>query len=63
MSTAHLPTSLDRTRSIALLAGIAGLVLCGVGFATNSEQFFRSYLIGYLFMGLIALGIGKHTNR
>ena len=39
-----------------MIAGVVGLVLCGVGYASNSEQFFHSYLTGYLYWLAIALG-------
>lgn len=40
----------------ALVAGMAGLALCGAGAFFNPEQFFRSYLLGYLFWTGIVLG-------
>jgi hypothetical protein len=39
-----------------LMAGVAGLVLCAVGLAANRDQFFRAYLVAYLFWLGIALG-------
>lgn len=39
-----------------LLAGAAGLVLSGVGYATNPEQFFTSYLMGYMLVLGLSLG-------
>jgi hypothetical protein len=32
----------------ALGVGVAGLALCALGWLTNPEQFYRSYLLGYL---------------
>ncbi len=39
-----------------LLAGGAGLVLSAIGYLTNAEQFFSSYLIGYLLVLGLTLG-------
>jgi len=39
-----------------LIAGVVGLILCGVGFTTDSEQFYHSYLTGYLYWVAIAVG-------
>ena len=53
---ATLRSRLDRLQRTALLAGAAGLVLCGVGAFLNPAQFFRSYLLAYLFWLGLALG-------
>jgi hypothetical protein len=50
------PPELDRFRSRALIVGIAGLALCGVGAIFDATQFFRSYLLAYVFWIGIALG-------
>ena len=50
------PADIDVRRSRALMAGIAGLVLCGIGFIVNRDHFFRSWLIAYLLFLGIALG-------
>src|ERR1044071_9974191 len=50
------PPELDRFRSRALIVGIAGLVLCGVGAIFDAPQFFRSYLLAFVFWIGIALG-------
>lgn len=46
----------DRLQRRALLGGVGGLVLCGVGLLLNERQFFRSYLLAYLFWLGIPLG-------
>ena len=46
----------DRLQRRALVVGAAGIVLCGVGFLLNPTQFFRSYLLAYLFWLGIPLG-------
>ena len=46
----------DRLQQRALVVGGAGIVLCGVGFLRNPTQFFRSYLLAYLFWLGIPLG-------
>ena len=58
MTTAETPAAADFTRAqtIALAVGGAGLALSGLGWLTNPEQFYRSYLLGYLFWFGIALG-------
>ena len=50
------PPSVGRLQSRALLVGIAGLALSAYGAFTNPAQFFRSYLVGYLFALGAALG-------
>lgn len=50
------PPSIGRRGSRALLAGIAGLVLLGVGFAVGRQAFFQAYLLGYIYWLTIALG-------
>ena len=62
------PESVGKLGRIGLVAGIAGLVLLAVGFATNKDQFFRSYLTGYMWMlGLSAGALGvlllHHVTR
>jgi hypothetical protein len=46
----------DRVQQRALVIGAAGVVLCGVGGFSNPTQFFRSYLLAYLFWLSIPLG-------
>jgi hypothetical protein len=53
---ATLRSRLDRLQRIVMLAGAAGLVLCGVGAVLNPAQFFRSYLLAYLFWLGLTLG-------
>ena len=45
-----------RLQRCALVGGVAGVVLCGVGVLLNPTQFFRSYLLAYLFWLGIPLG-------
>jgi hypothetical protein len=47
---------LDRLQRAAMLAGATGLVLCGIGAFLNPVQFFRSYLLAYLFWLGLTLG-------
>lgn len=56
MSQSTLTPSLERAWSLAFIAGIAGLVLCGIGFGLDRHQFYRSYLTAYLFWTGIAIG-------
>ena len=55
---AHLaaPRDIDGLRSRALIAGVVGLVGCGLGFVFDRDHFFRSWLIAYLLVLGIALG-------
>jgi hypothetical protein len=47
---------LDALRSRALMVGLAGFVVCAIGFAIDRDHFYRSWLTAYmLFLG-IALG-------
>jgi hypothetical protein len=46
----------DAPRSRALLIGAAAVVVCGVGFAMNRDQFFRAWLIAYLVWLSVTLG-------
>jgi hypothetical protein len=50
------PPELDRFRSRALIVGIAGLGLCGIGAIFDVRQFFSSYLLAFIFWIGIALG-------
>jgi hypothetical protein len=50
------PPEMDQFQRRALMAGVIGLALCALGAFFNLEQFFRSYLVGFLFWTGIALG-------
>jgi hypothetical protein len=51
------PTAdLDSLRSRALIAGIVGLVACGIGLLVDRDHFFRAWLVAYLLFLGIALG-------
>jgi hypothetical protein len=52
----ELIADLDRFRQRALVIGAAGLALCGLGWFLNPDQFYRSYLVGFLFWNGLALG-------
>jgi hypothetical protein len=56
VTTYAAPTELGRFQRNALIVGIIGSVLCIAGWLINPEQFFQSYLIGYLFWMGIVLG-------
>lgn len=45
-----------RLQRNALIAGVAGLALTAVGYFLSPEQFFRSYLLGFMYWFGIALG-------
>ncbi len=55
--TESLRPKLDSLQRRALVIGVVGLALCVVGaFIGSLEQFFRSYLFGYIFWLGLALG-------
>lgn len=54
--TESLRPRLDQLQRRSLIIGVAGLVLCVVGAFISTEQFFRSYLFGYIFWIGLALG-------
>jgi hypothetical protein len=51
-----LETRLNQIRRAALATGAAALAACAAGGLRDATQFFRSYLVGYLFWIGIALG-------
>jgi hypothetical protein len=55
-SDSMLGADMDRIQRAALLVGVAGLAVCVAGFFVDRDQFFRSYLFGYLFWLGMALG-------
>jgi hypothetical protein len=59
MSSEHIanaPPELDGIGRTALIVGVAGLALGVIGWFFNQQQFFRSYLLGFVFWIGIALG-------
>jgi hypothetical protein len=50
------PPALGRIRAAALLLGAAGAVLAVIGGLGDREQFYRSYLVGYIFWLAIPFG-------
>jgi hypothetical protein len=52
----ELQADLKRWRSGALAAGIAGAVLCAIGFFISPFQFYRSYLWSYVFIAGVSVG-------
>ncbi len=55
-TTATAPPELDRFRQRALVVGIVALAACLIYAVFNREQFFRSYLLAYIFWIAIPLG-------
>ena len=49
------PASLARVQTAALVAAVVGIAACIVGLLLDPEQFYRSYLIGYVYW--LAIGI------
>src|SRR5436190_14175752 len=52
----ELAAVFDRISLRALIIGIACLALCGLGYFIDPIQFYRSYLVGFLFWNGVALG-------
>jgi hypothetical protein len=50
------PAEIDSRRSRALMVGVAGLVVCAIGFVVDRDHFFRSWLIAFLLWLGVALG-------
>lgn len=50
------PASLDRVGNMALIIGVVAAVLSVLGLFMDRTQFFQSYLIGWVFWFVIALG-------
>lgn len=56
LSSSYQITQPGKLGQIALLIGIAGLVLSGVGYAIDHETFFFSWLVAFMFWLSIGLG-------
>ncbi|MDB5034390.1 MAG: hypothetical protein JWQ98_1631 [Chlorobi bacterium] len=54
--TESIRPRLERIQQRSLYAGIAGLAICVLGVFIDREQFFRSYLLGYIYVLGIPLG-------
>jgi hypothetical protein len=54
--TPQLALDFDRIGRRAALVGAAGLALCALGWFLNPDQFYRSYLAGFLLWNGVALG-------
>lgn len=52
----QVPSQIDALQRIALGVGGLGLIATAIGFVTNAEQFYRSYLLAYFFVLGIPLG-------
>ena len=62
------PESVEKIGRVGLAAGVVGAVLLAAGFLTARDQFFRSYLTGYMWMlglaaGALALLLLHHVAR
>jgi hypothetical protein len=56
MQDLRAPVAVERIQRGGLITAAAGLVLCGLGFFVNAEQFYRSWLFGFLFWTGVAIG-------
>jgi hypothetical protein len=50
------PPELAGIQQRALVVGLVGLVLCAIGAVISPDQFFRAYLIAYLFLFGVTIG-------
>jgi hypothetical protein len=55
-SSYSVPARLANVQRIALGVGVAGLALCALGYGADHHQFFRSYLMAFMFWVSVALG-------
>jgi hypothetical protein len=55
-STYAVPAGAAGIQRLAAVVGVAGLALCGFGFMSSPEQFYRSWLIAFLFWWGVSLG-------
>lgn len=55
-ATYTVPPVVDRFQRNGLVAGVLGLILSVVGLLAGSEQFFHSYLIGFMYVFSIPMG-------
>jgi hypothetical protein len=56
MSAQVLPSAIARLERTALPVGLAGLAVCAAGFFLAPDQFYRSWLYGFLFWSGLSLG-------
>jgi hypothetical protein len=54
--SAELRQEMRQWRQRALIAGIAGTLLCAIGFFVDHDQFYRSYLWSYVYVVGVSLG-------
>ncbi len=52
----ELAADIDRIGQRALIVGVAFLALCALGWFLYPDQFYRSYLVGFVFWNGVALG-------
>jgi hypothetical protein len=52
----NLPAGADRIQSLALYAGIAGVVVTALAFLIDPDYFFRAWLVGWVYWVGVALG-------
>ena len=50
------PPQIDRLQRNALIVGVIGIAAAAVGYATNPEQFFKSYLLAFVYVAAFPLG-------
>jgi hypothetical protein len=55
-STYAVPSGAANVQRLAAVVGVVALALCGFGFTSNPEQFYRAWLIGFLFWWGVSLG-------
>jgi hypothetical protein len=66
-SSYTVPARVQGAQRLALIVGVAGLVLCAIGFTASRDHFFKSYLLGFVFwvgvsLGCLALSMVGHLS-
>lgn len=46
----------EKYQRLALIIGVVGLLISGIGLFTNNDQFLQSYLVGYVFWMQLSVG-------
>jgi hypothetical protein len=50
------PPQIDRLQRSGLIVGVVGLVAAAIGYVTNPDQFFQSYLLAFIYVLAFPLG-------
>lgn len=64
----NVPDASGRLQRLALIAGVAGLLVCALGFFLSPDYFFRAWLVGWVYwvnitLGCLALSLLHHLTH